>query len=127
RSWHGSTNPRSVAHPPGRLRGDRLCFLFSKLGGRSFQPFCVTKSHGDWVERKQKTELDTAKPRHREAKNMTPRSHLTAKPPEEVLAALRKSVNCGCPFGEAAWSNKMVRRLGLEMTLRPQGRPRKRH
>ena len=45
---------------------------------------------------------------------------------EEELAALRKSVNRGCPFGEATWSDKMVRRLGLEMTLRPQGRPRKR-
>jgi len=44
---------------------------------------------------------------------------------EAELAALRRAVQRGCPFGEASWSEKMVRRLGLEMTLRPLGRPRK--
>jgi putative transposase len=44
---------------------------------------------------------------------------------EEELEALRRSVRRGCPYGEASWSDRMVRRLGLEMTLRPQGRPRK--
>jgi len=32
----------------------------------------------------------------------------------------------GCPF-EASWSNRIVRRLGLEMTLSPLGRPKKEH
>ena len=45
--------------------------------------------------------------------------------PEAELEAMRHAVKRGCPFGEAAWSNKMVRRLGLEMTVRPIGRPRK--
>jgi putative transposase len=44
---------------------------------------------------------------------------------ETELAALRRSVQRGCPFGEAPWSAQMVRRLGLEMTIRPHGRPRK--
>jgi len=44
---------------------------------------------------------------------------------EAELSALRRSVNRGCPFGEAFWSEQMVRRLGLESTLRPQGRPKK--
>src|SRR5271157_3941876 len=34
---------------------------------------------------------------------------------EAELAALRRAVQRGCPFGEASWSEKMVRRLGLEM------------
>jgi len=46
---------------------------------------------------------------------------------EAELAALRRAVQRGCPFGEASWSAKMVRRLGLEMTLRPLGRPKKHH
>jgi len=44
---------------------------------------------------------------------------------EAELAALRRAVKSGCPFGEASWSEKMVRRLGLEMPQRPLGRPRK--
>ena len=41
------------------------------------------------------------------------------------LAAVRQSVNRGRPFGEEKWSDRAVRRLGLESTLRPQGRPKK--
>jgi putative transposase len=44
---------------------------------------------------------------------------------EAELAAVRRSVNRGCPLGEKTWTDKMVRRLGLEMTLRPHGRPKK--
>lgn len=40
-------------------------------------------------------------------------------------AALRKSVNRGTPFGSSHWSRITARRLGLESTLRPRGRPRK--
>ena len=45
---------------------------------------------------------------------------------EAELAALRRSLKRGCPYGEASWSKKTVGRLGLESTLRPQGRPRNR-
>jgi putative transposase len=41
------------------------------------------------------------------------------------LAALRRSVDRGMPFGNAAWVARTARRLGLESTLRPRGRPRK--
>ena len=44
---------------------------------------------------------------------------------EAELSALRRSVNRGRPFGELSWSDEMARRLGLESTLRPQGRPKK--
>jgi putative transposase len=41
------------------------------------------------------------------------------------LAALRRSVARGCPYGEPLWSEQTARRLGLESTQRPRGRPRK--
>jgi len=44
---------------------------------------------------------------------------------EAELRSLRRSVKRGCPFGEPAWSDQIVRRLGLESTIRPQGRPKK--
>ncbi|MBI2479978.1 MAG: transposase [Planctomycetia bacterium] len=44
---------------------------------------------------------------------------------ESELAALRRSVNRGNPFGDSAWSGKMAAKLGLESTLRPHGRPKK--
>jgi putative transposase len=44
---------------------------------------------------------------------------------EEEIAALRRSVLRGCPYGDDYWSEKTVARLGLEGTVRPRGRPRK--
>jgi putative transposase len=44
---------------------------------------------------------------------------------EAELEALRRSVLRGCPFGEASWVEQTAARLGLEATLRRQGRPRK--
>jgi len=41
------------------------------------------------------------------------------------LAALRRSVLRGNPFGEEWWQERTARRLGLESTLRARGRPRK--
>ena len=38
--------------------------------------------------------------------------------------ALRRSVNRGTPFGADSWVRRMVRRLGLESSLNPRGRPR---
>ncbi len=46
---------------------------------------------------------------------------LTAK----ELAAVRWSVKRGSPYGDQAWVESTARRLGLESTLRPRGRPRK--
>lgn len=44
---------------------------------------------------------------------------------EAELTALRQSVNRGTPFGAPAWMQRTARRLGLEASLRPRGRPRK--
>ena len=41
------------------------------------------------------------------------------------LEALRRCVNRGTPYGSAAWVERTAKRLGLESTLRPRGRPRK--
>ena len=41
------------------------------------------------------------------------------------LAALRRSVNRGSPYGDETWSATATESLGLEITTRPQGRPRK--
>lgn len=41
------------------------------------------------------------------------------------LAAVRRSISRGCPYGDETWTDKAVRKLGLETTLRPRGRPKK--
>jgi putative transposase len=41
------------------------------------------------------------------------------------LEALRKSVQRGCPFGSESWQTRTAKRLSLESSLRPRGRPRK--
>lgn len=40
--------------------------------------------------------------------------------------ALRRAIERGTPFGSERWTAHTARRLGLESTLRPRGRPRKR-
>jgi putative transposase len=44
---------------------------------------------------------------------------------EADLEALRRSVSRGTPFGSPVWQQATARRLRLESTLRPRGRPRK--
>ncbi len=45
---------------------------------------------------------------------------------DEELNKLRKSVKRQSPYGSSAWQIKIAKELGLESTLRPQGRPSKR-
>ena len=45
---------------------------------------------------------------------------------ESELAALRRSVTRGTPLGNPTWQRRTADRLGLEQSLRPRGRPRKR-
>ena len=40
------------------------------------------------------------------------------------LEAVRHSARRGTPLGEAAWVESIARRLNLEATLRPRGRPK---
>jgi REP-associated tyrosine transposase len=44
---------------------------------------------------------------------------------EAELVALRRSITRGAPFGNSRWSERIARRLGLESSLRPRGRPKK--
>ena len=44
---------------------------------------------------------------------------------EEALQGVRQSLTRGVPMGETPWNTRIARRLGLDITLRPRGRPRK--
>lgn len=44
---------------------------------------------------------------------------------EKEEKQFKKSLNRSCPFGAETWVEKTVKRLGLESTQRPRGRPRK--
>ena len=43
------------------------------------------------------------------------------------LDAIRRSIRRGRPLGDSQWTENIARRLGLETTLRPRGRPKKRN
>ena len=51
-------------------------------------------------------------------------AHVNEPLTDAELVAVRRSVRRGSPFGSEAWSKRAALRLGLESTLRPQGRPR---
>ncbi len=51
---------------------------------------------------------------------------VNAPQPEAELAALRESLQRSRPFGSPLWQQATANRLGLEHTLRPRGRPKKR-
>ncbi len=44
---------------------------------------------------------------------------------EAELAAVQRSVSRGAPFGESSWQQQTAKRLDLQSTLRPRGRPHK--
>lgn len=44
---------------------------------------------------------------------------------EAELDAIHRSVKRGCPFGDERWRSRTIKKLGLESTIRPRGRPRK--
>ena len=50
--------------------------------------------------------------------------HVNEPQTDAELTALRRSVRRGNPFGDEQWSQQMVKRLSLESTVRPHGRPR---
>ncbi len=57
-----------------------------------------------------------------------PRNYLTIVntiPDDDTLDTIRTSVNKGAPFGSENWVRRMVKKFGLESTLRGSGRPRK--
>ena len=52
-------------------------------------------------------------------------ARVNAPQTEAELAALRRSIARGAPFGDERWSERIAKRLGLESSLRPRGRPKK--
>jgi putative transposase len=53
-------------------------------------------------------------------------AELASQPQTEAeLEAIRRSVTRGQPYGSERWVKRTAKRLGLESTLRPRGRPRK--
>jgi putative transposase len=42
-----------------------------------------------------------------------------------VLDAIRRSNATGLPYGDEAWTKRLAKRLELDLTIRPRGRPRK--
>ena len=53
------------------------------------------------------------------------RSWVNKPQSQSEVDALRNCIRRGSPFGSKAWATSSVKRLGLESTLRPRGRPRK--
>jgi putative transposase len=44
---------------------------------------------------------------------------------ETALASIRRSNDTGRPYGDPTWVKRLARRLDLDLTIRPRGRPRK--
>jgi putative transposase len=52
-------------------------------------------------------------------------AHVNRPQTERELEALRRAVQRSCPYGAEDWQARIAKRLGLEHTLRPPGRPKK--
>lgn len=76
------------------------------------------RTSGSKRQRELLSEWPVARPRNWRAVVNKPQS-------EEELEVLRRSVNRGQPFGQDRWQARMAKRLKLESTLRPRGRPKK--
>jgi len=44
--------------------------------------------------------------------------------PEETLASIRRSALSGLPYGDKSWVQRLAKKLDLDLTIRPRGRPR---
>jgi putative transposase len=53
--------------------------------------------------------------------------YVTQAETEAEWKALRRSAHVGIPFAETVWQQATAKRLGLESTLRPPGRPKRLH
>ncbi len=51
--------------------------------------------------------------------------HVNQAQTEGEVESLRECLRRGRPFGDGVWMEKTARRLGLEASLRPRGRPKK--
>jgi putative transposase len=44
---------------------------------------------------------------------------------DAALQAIRRSATTGLPYGDEAWVKRLAKKLDLDLTIRPRGRPRK--
>jgi putative transposase len=44
---------------------------------------------------------------------------------EQNLAAIRRASATGLPYGDENWVQQLAKKLNLDLTIRPRGRPRK--
>ena len=51
-------------------------------------------------------------------------AYVHGTPEEAELAAIRRSSETGLPYGAKAWVDRLCRKLNLDLTIRPPGRPR---
>ena len=51
--------------------------------------------------------------------------HVAQPQTDAELLALRRSVQRGVPYGSETWQRRTVKKLNLESTVRPRGRPKK--
>ncbi|MFN6104372.1 MAG: transposase [Planctomycetaceae bacterium] len=51
--------------------------------------------------------------------------HVNAPQTEAEVAAIRKAIQRGCPYGDGHWTQQTAAELQLESTLIPRGRPKK--
>jgi putative transposase len=73
---------------------------------------------GDAESRKLLTNWPLSRPRDWPA-------HVNAPQTDAEVEAVRRAIRRNSPFGDTPWQQAVAKRLGLESTLRPQGRPRK--
>jgi hypothetical protein len=52
-------------------------------------------------------------------------ARINARLTTKELDRVRVSIERGRPYGEETWVRETVKELGLEQTIRPEGRPRK--
>ena len=51
--------------------------------------------------------------------------HVNTLPGEKIDTVLQNCIKRGAPFGDDKWTEKASQKLGLQITLRPRGRPKK--
>jgi len=45
-------------------------------------------------------------------------------PPEAEVQSIRRSSETGLPYGDPSWVKRLAKRLKLDLTIRPRGRPK---
>jgi len=53
------------------------------------------------------------------------RHYVHRQPDEDESQAIAQSIETGLPYGSASWIKALSRKLKLDLTIRPRGRPRK--